>query len=80
MFTKSLPQIYYEKCGTGKPIILVHGNKEDHTIFTKLMNSLKNHFTIYAVDNRGHGKSDKTNTYHYNDMAVLLKEKMCLTK
>lgn len=69
MFTKSLPRIYYEKYGTGKPLILVHGNKEDHTIFSKLINSLKDNFTIYAIDSRGHGKSDKAVSFHYSDMA-----------
>ena len=69
MFTDSKPKIYYEKIGTGKPLILLHGNKEDHTIFNKLIGSLKNTFTIYALDSRGHGKSDNTNTFHYSDMA-----------
>lgn len=69
MLTKSTPHIYFEKCGNGKPLILVHGNKEDHTIFNKLINALKNNFTVYAIDSRGHGKSDKASTFHYSDMA-----------
>ena len=69
MITKSTPRIYYEKYGVGKPLLLIHGNKEDHTIFTKLVNALKDNFTVYAIDSRGHGKSDKVNTFHYNDMA-----------
>lgn len=69
MLTKSSPQIYYEKYGTGKPLILVHGNKEDHTIFNKLIKALEDNFTIYAIDSRGHGKSDKAVTFHYDDMA-----------
>lgn len=69
MFTQSKPKIYYEKIGTGKPLILLHGNKEDHTIFNKLISALKNTFTIYALDSRGHGKSDSVDTFHYSDMA-----------
>lgn len=69
MHTKSSPVIYYEKCGNGKPLILLHGNKEDHTIFNKLISTLKNTFTVYALDSRGHGKSDSTDEFHYSDMA-----------
>lgn len=69
MFTKSSPEIYYEKIGTGKPLILLHGNKEDHTIFNKLTASLKNSFTVYSIDSRSHGKSSSTEELHYTDMA-----------
>lgn len=65
----SAPEIYYEKCGSGKPLILLHGNKEDHTIFNKLINALKDSFTIYALDSRGHGKSGSIDEFHYSDMA-----------
>ena len=33
--------LYYEKHGTGKPIILIHGNQETHEIFDKLIEKLK---------------------------------------
>lgn len=69
MFTESTPEIYYKKCGTGRPLILVHGNKEDHSIFNKLTDALKDKFTIYAPDSRGHGKSGSTDEFHYSDMA-----------
>lgn len=69
MYLNSNPKIYYEKTGNGKPLILLHGNKEDHTIFHELSEALKNDFTIYLVDTRGHGKSEKTTEYHYKDMA-----------
>lgn len=69
MFTESKPEIYYEKYGNGKPLILVHGNKEDHTIFNKLTAALKSHFSIYALDSRNHGKSENTDELHYHDMA-----------
>lgn len=63
------PEIYYKKTGNGKPLILLHGNKEDHHIFDELVEALKNDFTIYAVDSRGHGKSGNAEEYHYYDMA-----------
>ena len=62
-------QLYYEKTGQGRPLILVHGNSEDHTIFDEAVHVLREHFTCYAVDSRGHGKSSPCRELHYNDMA-----------
>lgn len=61
--------LFYEKYGSGHPIILVHGNGENHNIFDKIIPMLSDYFTVYAVDLRGHGKSSKINEYNYQDMA-----------
>lgn len=61
--------LYYEKRGKGKALILLHGNGEDHTIFEDSILLLEKSFTVYAVDTRGHGKSDRTENFHYSDMA-----------
>lgn len=61
--------IFYEKSGFGKSLILLHGNGETHEIFDKAITILKEHFTVYALDTRGHGSSDKVDTFHYSDMA-----------
>ncbi|MCR5545011.1 MAG: alpha/beta hydrolase [Lachnospiraceae bacterium] len=62
--------IYYEHFGEGeKPLILLHGNGEDHTIFDELCNELDSHFDIYALDSRGQGLSATPKEYHYKDMA-----------
>ena len=50
-------QLYYEQNGSGRPLILLHGNGEDHTYFSGQIRHLANRFTVYAVDTRGHGKS-----------------------
>ena len=62
-------EIYYEKTGQGRPLLLVHGNGEDHTIFDKAIGILKERFTCYAVDSRGHGRSSTARELHYEDMA-----------
>ena len=62
-------QLYYEKTGQGRPLILVHGNSEDHTIFDEAVDVLGEHFTCYAIDSRGHGLSSPRRELHYNDMA-----------
>ena len=45
--------IFYEKTGSGRPLVMVHGNSEDHTIFDKAADLLKDDFTVYCVDSRG---------------------------
>lgn len=61
--------LFYEKTGEGRPLIMVHGNSEDHTIFNEAVRVLKEYFTCYCVDSRGHGYSMSANVLHYDDMA-----------
>lgn len=61
--------LYYEKAGAGQSLILLHGNGETHGIFDKAIPLLAEHFTVYALDSRGHGQSDAPAVYHYEDMA-----------
>lgn len=62
-------QLYYEKTGQGKPVILVHGNSENHGIFDVLTKKLSNEYCVYAVDSRDHGRSSRVKQLHYDDMA-----------
>ncbi|MDR2340559.1 MAG: alpha/beta hydrolase [Deltaproteobacteria bacterium] len=62
-------QIYYETLGSGPPMILIHGNSEDHTIFDKLAGKLKKDFSLYLPDSRNHGQSEVTELYDYDIMA-----------
>ena len=34
-------ELNYEMIGSGDPLIMVHGNSEDHTILPKLLNHYK---------------------------------------
>ena len=61
--------LYYEIRGHGRPLILLHGNGEDHSIFNEAADVLSKSFTCYLVDSRGHGKSTPGKEYHYADMA-----------
>ena len=63
-------ELYYEKTGRGRPLVLVHGNGEDHTIFDEAVAVLSADFTCYAVDSRCHGQSEDTRELHYRDMAA----------
>lgn len=77
IFKASGADIYYEKRGAGKPLILLHGNGEDHTIFDKALPLLEKHFTVYAVDTRGHGASSPADELHYDEMAQDIYEFLC---
>lgn len=63
-------ELYYEKTGRGRPLLMVHGNGEDHSIFSEAVSILKKDFCCYAVDSRGHGRSSRVRTLHYEDMAA----------
>ena len=62
-------KMYYEVHGSGRPLIMVHGNSEDHNIFYDSRVLLSKHFTVYTVDSRGHGHSTRVEELHYSDMA-----------
>ena len=61
--------LFYEEKGNGRPLLMIHGNSEDHTIFDEASEILKDHFTVYLLDSRDHGQSDKAKELHYDDMA-----------
>ena len=61
--------LFYEVSGSGKPLIMIHGNGEDHTIFKEAVEILNDHFRVYTLDSRDHGQSSKVSDLHYSDMA-----------
>ena len=50
-------RLFFEKSGRGAPLILLHGNGEDHAYFAEQIPRFSSRFTVYAVDSRGHGQS-----------------------
>ena len=62
-------ELFYEQRGSGRPLVLLHGNGEDHTIFDESVELLKERFCCYALDTRGHGRSAFIGELHYADMA-----------
>jgi len=51
--------LYFEKTGSGDPLLLLHGNGEDGTYFVHQIEEFSKDFTVYAIDTRGHGKSPR---------------------
>lgn len=51
--------LFFEQCGSGEPLILLHGNGDSHAFFAGQIPYLSRRFTVYALDTRGHGQSPK---------------------
>ena len=49
----------YVEAGEGFPLVLLHGNGEDHTYFEYQMSPFSAHYRVIAPDTRGHGKSPR---------------------
>lgn len=62
--------LHYAAAGEGRPIVLVHGNGEDHHLFDVEIDQLAAAgFRVYVPDSRGHGSNEPQEEYHYADMA-----------
>lgn len=62
-------RMHYAKCGSGYPLLLVHGNGNSHKDLADLMLRLANHYTVYALDSRSQGESGYTDEISYALMA-----------
>lgn len=52
-------QLNYLIAGQGFPLVLLHGNGEDHTYFKRQMGCLSEKYQVIALDTRGHGGSPR---------------------
>ncbi len=63
-------KLHYEVYGEGEPLIMLHGNNEDLTIFYEAKEILQKYYKVYLIDTRGHGKSKvQVGDFHYLIMA-----------
>lgn len=60
------------------PIVLLHGNGEDNSIFRKLAGTLSEFYYVLAFDSPGHGDSYRLSTYSYPKMANDIREALQL--
>ena len=72
--------LHYIEKGSGKPLILLHGNGEDSRYFKHQIRFFSRSRRVLAVDTRGHGKTKRvtkpfTIRQFAEDLAVFLKEK-----
>jgi len=45
--------IHYVSCGSGEPLLLLHGHPEHWRMWHKVIPSLSEHFTVIAADVKG---------------------------
>jgi pimeloyl-ACP methyl ester carboxylesterase len=51
--------LYYERIGSGEPLVLVHGSWVDHSSWDQLIPFLSEDFDIVTYDRRGHSASER---------------------
>lgn len=51
--------LHYTRQGSGPPLLLLHGNGEDGGYFVRQTEYFSRHYTVYALDTRGHGQSPR---------------------
>lgn len=62
--------LFYAAEGSGKPVILLHGNGGSHNDFEVSTRQLAQAgYMVYALDSRGQGANKPVDEYHYKDMA-----------
>ncbi|MFD5507244.1 alpha/beta fold hydrolase [Streptomyces sp. NPDC127051] len=70
--------LFYERTGTGDPLVLVHGSWTDHRAWQPAIDAdVKASFAVVAYDRRGHGGSDPapgqgTRRQDEDDLAALI--------
>src|SRR5690349_22928985 len=67
--------IAIECAGAGPSLVIVHGGTGDRTRWTPLLPLFTSHFTVCAMDRRGHGQSDPGSGYsltkEFEDVAAV---------
>lgn len=67
--------LHYMEQGSGKPMVLLHGNGEDGSYFEKQIRYFSKNYHVYAVDTRGHGGSPRgTRPFTLKQFAADLKK------
>lgn len=54
-------KLHYLEAGSGKPLVMIHGWAQSSEAFKYNIPELAKHFRVIAVDQRGHGESEKPN-------------------
>lgn len=72
-------QMYTEQYGSGKPLLLIHGNGGNISGMASVIPFFSEHYRVIAVDSRAHGKSiDRSDSLSFemmaDDMVALLQQ------
>lgn len=73
--------IYYQKTGSGKDLLMIHGWGTDVSTFWPVVDFLKDNFTLWLIDLPGFGKSDlPQKTFTISDFAKIIAEFIKINK
>jgi len=53
--------VYYEECGSGRPLILLHGGTVTSQMWQPFLSSFSSHFRVITPDSHAHGKTNNPN-------------------
>ena len=72
--------IYYEKNGSGDPILLVHGGFLEHTMWDPQIADLSKEHTVITIDLPGHGQSAGDTTILIKDVILTVLDSLGINK
>jgi esterase len=72
MYTYML--LYYRQAGQGKPLIILHGLFGSSDNWMTLTKTYSQHYSVYLLDQRNHGRSPWNEEWNYQAMAEDLHE------
>ena len=52
-------RMYYESCGEGIPVILLHGGLETSQMWAPVVPTFSKNYQVITPDSRGHGRTDE---------------------
>lgn len=62
-------QLNYKQFGTGEPLIILHGLLGSLDNWQTIAKKLAEHYSVYIIDQRNHGKSPHSETFNYEILA-----------
>ena len=76
VISRDSTQIGYERTGSGRPLVLVHGTTASRGRWSPVLPALAAEFTVVAMDRRGRGDSGDADRYagerEYEDVAAVV--------
>lgn len=71
-------QIHFKEFGTGQPLVILHGLFGSGDNWTTFAKAFSEHYKVYLLDARNHGRSPHSDLFNYsamaNDLSAFLRE------
>lgn len=63
-------KLHFHECGSGEPVILLHGLLGSHHNWLPQAEKLSDKFRVFTLDHRNHGQSPHADEFNYDVMAA----------